>query len=108
MPHVPQLETLLERSVSQPLASEPSQSPQPPLHEAITQLPVAQLAVACARLQAVPQEPQLASVVRLVSQPFPTLLSQLPQPVLHEIEQTLAVQLGVPFAELQALPQAPQ
>ncbi len=78
VPQVPQLERLLDRLVSQPLASEPSQSPQPPLHESIRQLPVAQLAVACARLQAVPQEPQLLSVVKLASQPFPTLLSQFP------------------------------
>src|SRR5204862_421374 len=71
--------------------------------------PPVQAAVALARLQALPQVPQLASVVlRLVSQPLPTLPSQLPKPAVQAIWQAPPTQLAAPFVVEQALPQAPQ
>src|SRR4051794_5611030 len=57
-----------------------------------------------------PQAPQLLlSLLRLVSQPLPTLPSQLPKPALHDdTAHALAMQVGVALARLQALPHAPQ
>jgi hypothetical protein len=58
--------------------------------------------------QTAPQEPQLAVVERVVSQPFEARPSQLPKPLLHAIAQTEELHDGVPWLELQAVPQAPQ
>jgi hypothetical protein len=55
---------------SQPLAGLPSQSYQPALHETSAHEPVLQLVVALASEQVTPHPPQLASVVRSVSQPL--------------------------------------
>ena len=77
VPQAPQL-VVVFRAVSQPLGSLPSQLPEPELQELIAQLPVEQVAVALARLHAVPQAPQLVVVFREVSQPLLALLSQLP------------------------------
>jgi hypothetical protein len=56
-----------------------------------------------------PQVPQfLGSVLRLVSQPFEALPSQLPNPALHVIVHWPLEQAGVPFVPLQAIPQPPQ
>jgi hypothetical protein len=60
--------------------------------------------------QACPHVPQFALVVlRLVSQPFETVPSQLPQPAVHEaMPHVPPVQAGVPFAGVgQGLPHAP-
>ena len=43
-----------------------------------------------------------------VSQPFPTLPSQLPQPEAHVMPHAPAEHEGVPFCELHTLPHAPQ
>lgn len=80
--HAAQWVRLLSR-VSQPLASLPSQLPQPPLQEAIRQDPEEHVAVAFVREQLVPQERQLVRVLRRVSQPFPGPPLQSPQPPLQ-------------------------
>ena len=59
-------------------------------------------------MQVEPQSPQLLVVVKAVSQPVPTLESQLPQPALQLIEQVPLLQLGVPLVELHTVPQPPQ
>ena len=65
------------RLISQPFEGRPSQSAYPALQVATTHAPAVQPDVAFARLQTVPQAPQLLAVVFvLVSQPLPTLLSQ--------------------------------
>ena len=106
-PQEPQL-LLVRVFTSQPLECTPSQLARPAAQEVTRQLPVEQLSDAKARLQVVPQPPQLALVVSGVSQPLALLPSQLPVPdeqvggaVTHEpLEQTLP--LG------HALPHAPQ
>jgi hypothetical protein len=87
-----------------------SQLANPLLQEAIWQLPLAQLAVAFGwLLHAWLHAPQFVSVLSCASQPLVCALpSQLPQPLLHAIEQVPAVQLGVPLALLQTVPQLPQ
>ena len=67
------------RRFLQPLAGLPSQLAQPVLYEAIWQLPVAQVAVAFARLYAVPHEAQLTRLVRL-SRSRRRVSLQSPQP----------------------------
>jgi hypothetical protein len=79
------------------------------LHALVAQVPVAQLAVALARLQATAQPPQSLSVSRGVSQPVAGLPSQLAKlalqaPTLHAPPVQLAVALG----RVQAEPQPPQ
>jgi hypothetical protein len=80
-----------------------------PVHEAIVHWLLTQEGVPLATVQAVPQPPQLeALLVVFVSQPLPTLPSQLPQPVLHEIEQAPREHAAVPLVLEHAAPQAPQ
>jgi hypothetical protein len=55
-----------------------SQSPHPASQLLISQLPVAHEAVAFGSEQAIPQPPQLVSVVREVSQPSPGTPLQFP------------------------------
>ena len=65
------------RLISQPFAGRPSQSAYPALQVETTHAPAVQPEVAFARLQTLPQDPQLVTIVFvLVSQPLPTLLSQ--------------------------------
>jgi hypothetical protein len=108
IPQPPQSESVV-REVSQPLASFPSQFPQPESQLAMWQLPPEQEAVACARLQGVPQEPQLDSVSREVSQPLAWLPSQLPH---KESQLTMrhwpVAQDSLAWARLQVFPQPPQ
>ncbi len=54
------------------------------------------------------QTPQSATLLSCVSQPFPIMPSQLPQPVAHWMEQTPLVQLGVSLFVLHGLLHAPQ
>jgi len=68
-PQPPQSDSVV-REVSQPLASLPSQLPHPESQLWMWQLPPEQDAVACARLQGVPQEPQSVRVSNDVSQPL--------------------------------------
>jgi hypothetical protein len=83
LPQLPQLE-LVFRLTSQPSLSTPLQSAKPVLHERIWQEPEAQLAVALARVQAVPHAAQLELVLRGVSQPLAALPSQLLKPLLQD------------------------
>jgi hypothetical protein len=69
LPQAPQWDTFVAVLVSQPFAVFPSQFANVPLHEAISQVPVAQVSTAFGRSQIAPQLPQLVSVLRLVSQP---------------------------------------
>jgi hypothetical protein len=74
----------------------------------MAQLPVEQVAVALARVQAVPQAPQSVRLVSDVSQPLGALLSQLPYPDEQVGTQAPLVQAVLPCALVQAVPQAPQ
>lgn len=77
------------KACSQPVARSPSQSLKFPMHSAISQTPVAQLGSALAPTTQRPgQEPQVVSVVRLVSQPLLGWPSQSPNigshsPIMH-------------------------
>jgi hypothetical protein len=106
--HPPQLEVVVS-GVSQPVASLPSQSPKPLLHDAMLHVPVAHVAVANARPQLVPHAPQLTSVVSGVSQPLPGTLSQSPKPTLHATRaHTPPAQLVAAFVRAHGTPQPPQ
>lgn len=108
-PQALQCSGVLRVSVSQPLAALASQLPNPLAQAPSAQAPFAQLAWALANVQAVAQSPQcVASVLRLVSQPLPTFVSQSPNPAAHAMAQAPAAQDGVPLVELQIVPQAPQ
>jgi hypothetical protein len=74
------------------------------------QLPVAQLApVACAGAQAVPQRPQLESVVSEVSQPSEAPPPQSPQPMVQEtMLQVPELHDSLALARSQSRPQLPQ
>jgi len=106
--HAPQLLVLL-MSVSQPVATFPSQSAWPEshliLHAEATQVPVPP-----AWLHLLPQLPQLlASSVRLTSQPFAALPSQSLKPGLHaEMAHFEDAHAGVPLAAAHALPHPAQ
>jgi hypothetical protein len=107
---VPQLLRFVWRLVSQPSAVTPLQLPHPELQVPSTQLPVEHDSAALARSQSWPQAPQLASVLRVVSQPLAGLPSQSPVPAAQPHgEQVPATQLVVvPPGQLQTVPQAPQ
>jgi hypothetical protein len=98
------------RSASHPSESVPLQLSQLGASQlAIMHEPLPQVAVACARLQAVPQPPQLASVLSGVSQPFGCPPLQSPNPGVHiVIRQTPVAQLSLAFARLHDVPQPPQ
>jgi hypothetical protein len=83
-PQAPQFVALVCVFTSQPFAGLPSQLPKPELHVPSVQAPEAQDSDALAKSQRAPQEPQFVSCVRLVSQPFPALPSQFPNPAVHE------------------------
>ena len=84
-----------------------SQLPQPARHEG-TQTPEGQAVVPWSLEHEVVQEPQVATVVRLVSHPSAGFALQFAYPLLHEIEQAPRAQDGVPFAPPHTAPQAPQ
>jgi hypothetical protein len=83
VPQAPQFATLIWVFTSQPLALSPSQLPKPEEHVPSTQLPDAHDSAAFARSHTAPHAPQLESVLKLVSQPFAALPSQLPKFALH-------------------------
>jgi hypothetical protein len=105
---LPQRAESVMRLISQPLDATASQLANPVLHPATWHEPVAQVAVAFGRLQAVPQEPQFVRVATSVSQPLTTLLSQLPHPVAHVGVHTPDRHWVVPWGLAHATPQAPQ
>ena len=108
-PQDPQCEVLVCKLVSQPFAAG-SQSPKPVSQEAIWHAPVAQVAVACAWLQAWPQPPQLSSVRRSVSQPLAASPSQsaVSGSVQALTKQVPVAQVGSPLATWHCAVQEPQ
>jgi hypothetical protein len=108
VPHAPQL-LVVSTAVSQPVDALPSQLPKPAEHCVTWQLPVEHDSVALARLHAVAQAPQCASVLSACSQPFAAIPSQLSKPPEHAVIWQLPVaQDSVAFARLHVVPQAPQ
>jgi len=109
-PQEPQLLTSVFRFLSQPLATLPSQLSQPALQEAMPQVEPEQDEVALAAKQALPQAPQLVTLVVVsISQPLAALPSQLAQPALQDpIPHTAPEQAGVALAAVQTMPHAPQ
>jgi hypothetical protein len=71
-PHAPQWASVVPRSVSQPFAAIPSQSPKPGSQRTIAHAPAVQACVAtCARLQRVPHIPQFAGSWAVLAQKSP-------------------------------------
>jgi len=64
VPHVPQLVSVVRRSVSQPLAALTSQSPKPIAHAVRAQAPMTQLDDACGSEHTRPHAPQFEALVR--------------------------------------------
>ncbi len=110
MPQVPQWETLVRVSVSQPLGALPSQSPKPAVQAAMPQAPAVQAAVALAKKQAPPQRPQCDGLLRVsTSQPLDASPSQFSKPALQAKPQAPAAQVLVALARVgHAALQAPQ
>jgi hypothetical protein len=107
--HVPQWLMSVVRLISHPFVSTVSQLLKPALHEPILHEPVEQVAVALARLQAVPHTPQFVSVVSGASHPLGSPLSQLPKPGLQAlILQAPVEHVPVALARLHGVAQAPQ
>lgn len=93
----PQLDESVVNRASQPFEYFPSQSAKPERQLATVQAEFRQAAVPLAVTQVVPHVLQLAaSFVVVVSQPLPTLPSQLPKPGAQVILHTPPEQLGVP------------
>jgi hypothetical protein len=97
-------------SVSQPLLARPSQSAKPAAHAVTTQAEALHAEVACARLQTLPQAPQLlVSFVTLTSHPVDASRSQSAKPALQAAtEQLDAAQVPVAWAGLHGRPHPPQ
>jgi hypothetical protein len=105
---VPQSATVFV-AFSQPSESVPLQLPKLALHEPMRQLPVVQVGVAFARVQVLPQAPQLVVVSSGVSQPFGRLESQSPKPLpVQSGTQTPAVHVFGAVTWEQTMPQPPQ
>ena len=84
-------------SVSQPFVGLPSQSAKPVVHDATAQLLERHAAVACARLHALAQAPQLfASVVVLTQVPLHSVGMLEEQPETHSYVVPESEQRGVP------------
>jgi hypothetical protein len=95
--------------VSQPSATLPLQSAQPALHETISHVPVVQLPLAFAGAHAIPQAPQLVSVLTRVSHPLALMPSQLPYPTAQSVSVHAPVaQEAVPFGNEHGIPHPPQ
>ena len=88
LPHMPQCETAVFTSTSQPFVGLPSQSPNPAAHEVTAQRPIAQAGTALGGLQTVLHAPQFErSVASSTSQPLSGLPSQSAKPALHANSQ---------------------
>jgi len=108
VPHVPQCVVVFVRFASQPFGPLPSQLPKPALQDG-THEPEVQRFVPFTAEHTVPHVPQFeVDVFKLASQPFVTLVSQLPKPLLHTMEHVADEHDGVPFVPLHAAPQEPQ
>jgi hypothetical protein len=88
----------------------PPTSEKPALHEATPQTPAAQEAVPLVAVQALPQRPQFATLVRVsASQPLVALPSQSAKPVAQVLTHADATHEAVAFARMgHTVPQAPQ
>lgn len=105
----PQCVVFVAVLISQPFVLVPSQLANVPVHEVISQVPVAHDVFAFGYAHVTPQPPQLLRVLRFVSQPFAYKPSQSEKPGLHErTAQLPAVHVGVPLATKQVIPQPPQ
>ena len=99
VPHAPQLPGVVRRSVSQPFAAAPSQSPKFALQLATPHALAAHTPVALAGVHARPQRPQLVRVLRrFVSQPLAGMPSQSSKPVVHVLRQAPDTHAGTLFA----------
>ena len=79
------------------------------MHDAIAQAPVLHVALAFARVHAVPHAPQWLSVSRRCSQPLASFPSQSAHPALHHaIAQVPVPHVAVAFARVHATAQPPQ
>jgi hypothetical protein len=108
-PHEPQFPRLVTRSVSQPFAELPSQSPLPGAQLAMPQMPATQFGVPPVAEHTFPHVLQLlTSICVLVSHPFARLPSQFLKPALHVMPHVPAAQVGEPFWLLQIVPHPPQ
>jgi hypothetical protein len=110
-PQAPQCEAAASRSVSQPLASLPSQSPRVvgAQTRVDSQRPAAHRAPALGKEQAVPHAPQCRVLTRVsTSQPLAALPSQSPKPAAQVMAQAPALHDAAPFVDGHALPQRPQ
>jgi hypothetical protein len=107
--HAPQCVADVERLVSQPLATTPSQLPKPALH-VMPHAPDAQVAAPLVALHAAPHAPQcVGEVARLVSQPLPATPSQSPKPALQVKPHVPRAQVGVALGRAEhTVPHAPQ
>ena len=107
-PQLPQLLRFELNWTSHPLSALPSQLPKPGVHE-IVQEPPEQFAWPLVDTQILPQPPQLAgSVVVVTSQPSLATPLQLPCTVSQSMAHTLPRQAGVPPNALQEVAQLPQ
>jgi len=108
VPQAPQLVSEVS-GVSQPFASTESQLPYPEPHDAMAHMPVPQVAVALARVQATLQPPQSVSERSDRSQPLLATPSQSSKFALQVVISHVPVaQLSPAFGRLQATPQPPQ
>lgn len=107
-PQPPQLARLLSE-VSQPFGSTPSQFAKPALQPRMPQVPPGHVDIAFGREHITPQPPQFAVLLSGVSQPFPSVPSQLPRPGLHAaIEHVPVAHVADAPAREQVVPHAPQ
>jgi hypothetical protein len=109
VPQAPQFAADVVRFVSQPFVGSPSQLPHPAAQVG-THAPAVQVVLPCALRQALPQAPQLVTVVlRFVSHPVDGSASQLPNPVVQVPSVHVPVaQLSLAFARSQTTLQPPQ
>ena len=106
-PHEPQSDRVLSE-VSQPSSGSPLQLANPETHTG-EHTPEVHEVVPFGFVHALPHIPQFAVVFNAVSQPLScALLSQLPQPEVHAIEQAPSEHEAVPLALLHTVPHAPQ
>jgi hypothetical protein len=109
LPHAPQFNTLLLKSVSQPLAALMSQLPKPAVHIPTAHAPITHVAVALGTAHARPHAPQLATVSSALSQPFAAFMSQLPKPAAQPKNAHVPPLHAVTaFGRAQLVPHAPQ
>jgi len=109
-PQPPQLLTLEPVSTSQPSAGLPLQSRQVPMHERTPHAPPLQVGLACGRLQAVPQAPQLFTLVLMsTSQPSGCVPLQLRAvPMQLPTSQVPLLQASLALGRSQMVPHVPQ